>query len=54
MYLFTKLGKKVQVVREILILQHSFLKVADISGPFFEKKYEAVPYIFFTNILLSD
>ena len=30
------------------------IKVAYTSGPFFEKKYEAVPHIFFTNKLLSD
>ena len=29
-------------------------KVAYTSGPFFEKNYEAVPHIFFTDKLLSD
>ena len=30
------------------------LKVACTSGPFFEKNYQAVPHIFFTNNILSD
>ena len=31
-----------------------WLKVACTSGPFFEKNYQAVPHIFFTDKLLSD
>ena len=30
------------------------IKVAFTAGPFFEKKYEAVPHIFFTNKLPTD
>ena len=33
---------------------HVDIKVACTSGQFFEKNYEAVPHIFFTNKLLSD
>ena len=33
---------------QIFFLKQSF-KVAYTSGPIFKKKYEAVPYIFFTN-----
>ena len=37
-----------------LIIQSTSFKVACTSAPIFEKNYEAVPHIYYTNNLLSD